>query len=541
VRPSRRRHRLHLAAALASVAVFALAPTLRAQDTIAAPRPDTVPAPATGDTVPGRVASDSALVAGSQAAPPNLHASPLLAFDHWAVRAAWRAEALGLTRFLPAQRAVPRAEVARALRQAAANATRPALRALAEGWLARFTAEFPEYGPGGRGLGAVVPLGGEAVGGYARATGRLAAAVRTSDPAPLPDVDGARATLLAGAATPWLSASAEGAWRGGEAVLRQWDAAVGFGVFQLSVGRAPVGYGWGTTGAVVYSDPDPLPRLEFQTTRPFTLPGVLHYVGPVTLHTFAGPVNDPFRHPTDPSLWGMRVSFQPHPRLTFGANRGSMFGGSGDRATFTRLLRMLAGGVHSEFENQVVSLDARYRLPTDRVLPATAYLEWGADDAAGAMDETPARVMGLFVPALPGVPQAALGVEYTYFKHGCCGHGPWYRNATFTGHWAVHARPLGHPLGGEGAEYAAYGVADLLGARLHLDGRAWIADRSDRSRVPFGGGNLFAPQRTGRAWGGLLDGAWRILPRADLRAGWSLEDGGGWREQSLHAGFAWLF
>ncbi|HEX8903505.1 MAG TPA: capsule assembly Wzi family protein, partial [Longimicrobiaceae bacterium] len=256
---------------------------------------------------------------------------------------------------------------------------------------------------------------------------------------------------------------------------------------------------------------------------------------------FAGPVNDSTRHPTGPTLWGMRVAAQPHPRLTLGANRGAMFGGTGDPVTVGRIAKMLVGVVHSTFENQVISLDARWRLPTDRVLPATAYLEWGADDAAGALDETPARVIGLFLPALPGAPEAAAGVEYTYFKHGCCGHGPWYLNSTFPGNWAVRGRPLGHPLGGEGSEYAAYAHADLLEARVRVEGRAWIADRSARSIRRYGGGNLFTPERTGRATGGRLEGAWRVRPRADLRAEWTLEDGDGWREQMLRASLAWLF
>jgi hypothetical protein len=208
------------------------------------------------------------------------------------------------------------------------------------------------------------------------------------------------------------------------------------------------------------------------------------------------------------------------------------------------VLKMLAGVVRSDFENQVISLDARYRLPTDRVLPVTAYIEWGADDAAGAMDETPGRLIGLFAPALPGAPQVGAGVEYTYFKAWCCGHGPWYLNATFPGNWAVRGRPLGHPLGGEGAEYAAYAQADAWDARLRLDTRAWIRDRSDRSlngTIYQGGGNLFTPQRTGRSVGGTVDAALRLAPRAEARATWMLDDGRGWREQALSAGLAWTF
>jgi hypothetical protein len=480
---------------------------------------------------------------------PGFHASPLLPFEHWAVQAARRAEAMGLTRFFPAQRAVPRAQVARALDEAARTATSPAVRRMTQGWQARFREEFPEYDPAvDRTFDGISLLAVRAAAGYDRWTGRLAPAVGYSntrnDPLPLPDVSDPRASLQAGIANRWASLSGEGAFRGGEAVLREWDAAVGFGAFQLGVGRGQVGYGWGRTGGIVYATPDALPRIELQSTRPFHLPWVFRHVGPVTLHTFAGPVNDPARHPTDPNLWGMRVAVQPHPRLTLGANRGSMFGGDGDPTTLSQIAKMLVGVVRSNFENQVVSLDARYRLPVDRVIPTTAYVEWGADDAAGAFDETPGRVIGVFFPALPGVPEVGLGGEYTYFKHWCCGHGPWYLNATFPGNWAVRGRPLGHPLGGEGSEYATYLQAQAWDARLRFDARGWIRDRSDRSLDGGkykGGGNLFTPQRAGRSVGGTAEAAIRLAPRAELKGAWMIDDGDGWREQAFSTSLAWTF
>jgi len=493
------------------------------------------------DTVPVATDSSRTRVDLPVEALPDLRVSPLLPFEHWAVQAARRAEAMGLTRFFPAQRAVPRTEVWHALTEAARNAQTPALRRLTAGWAERFNDEFPEYG-GYRVFGPLTLLGGSAAVGFDRATGRLAPVAGYQGlgarPQPLPDVSDPRASLALGLASEWAAVSGEGAYRGGEAVVRRWDVAVGAGAFQLSVGREPVGYGYGGGGGIVYSDPDALPRVELQTTRPIHLPWVLRHLGPVTVHTFAGPVNDPARHPTNPYLWGFRAAVQPHPRLTFAANRGSMFGGEGDPTTVGRVLKMLVGVVHSQFENQVISLDGRYRLPTERVLPVTAYMEWGADDAAGAMDETPARVIGLFVPALPGAPEAGLGVEYTFFKAGCCGHGPWYQNTTFPGSWAVHGRPLGHPLGGEGAEYAAYAQADLAHARLHLDGRAYLRDRTAGSLARYGGGNLFTPDRLGRGTGGRLDAALHLTWHTDLHAGFALESGDGWREDSFHAALA---
>ncbi|HEX8905581.1 MAG TPA: hypothetical protein VF771_12095, partial [Longimicrobiaceae bacterium] len=246
-----------------------------AQDTTAVRADTTCPVEIQVDLEARRV-TRVACVGERDRTPPTLLATPLLAEDHWAVRAAWRAEALGLARFLPAQRAVPRAEVAHALREAAMGADSSPFRDLARGWWARFTEEFPELADGGRAWEAIALLGGEGTVGFERWTGRLAPAIGYSgtrqSPLPLRDVSNPRATLFAGAAVKNASGSMEGAWRGGELVLRQWDVAAGFGAFQLSVGRAPVGYGWGRTGGIVYSDPDPLPRIELESTRPFRLP-----------------------------------------------------------------------------------------------------------------------------------------------------------------------------------------------------------------------------------------------------------------------------
>lgn len=511
-----------------------------AQDTVSAPRTGTAPAP---------VAADSPSAQWT----PAITASPPLAEDHWAVRAAWRAEAMGLTRFLPAQRNPNRAAVARALADAAAHARTAGERRLTAGWLARWYEEFPEYRPRRAdepvpGSAAAFLRGSAATAGYQHDAGQLAPAIGYSnaeqrrDPRALGTLDDGYASLRIAAGVPWLSVEAEPAYRAGAVVLRSGDAAVGFGAFQLSAGREPVGYGYGRTGGIVLSDPEPFTRGELETARPVRLPWLFRALGPATLHLFGGAVNDPARHATDPYLWGMRVAIQPHPRVTLAVNRASIFGGDSARVTATNLLKMLIGQVHSStFENQVVSGEVRYRLPTDRIVPATAYLEWGADDAAGAIQSEPGRVIGVFFPALPGAPQAGAGAEYTFFKHACCEHGPWYFNFSFPGNWALHDQPLGHPLGGEGAEYAVYGNADLLDARLRIDARAFIADRSVASLLTYGGGNLFAPEHAGRSHGGWLKGELRLGPRLEATALASLEQGSGWREEHGQLLLSWLF
>ena len=198
-----------------------------------------------------------------------------------------------------------------------------------------------------------------------------------------------------------------------------------------------------------------------------------------------------------------------------------------------RMLLGLYEGTYT-FENQIASLAFRYRLPTEALLPLTAYGEWAADDEAGALRDVPAIAFGLWVPALPALPEASLGVERTRFAGSCCGNPEWYRHPiSFRGNWAVGDAPLGHPLGGHGSQWLVYAGADLVDARLRLKAELF---RRTRDRE-----NLFAPERVGESWGAELQLGWRFLPRAELNATLFHESGDGWRAQEIRAGTAVLF
>lgn len=497
-------------------------------------------------------AADSARSAGAApsavlaAAGRHTGPSPLVAADHWAVRAARRAEALGwIPGYLPAQAAVPRAALAEALERAALAAPEGRARRMAEGWRARFREEFREFREDAPAAGTVVPLGGRAAVQYAGEWGRHTPAIHYAprqDPRELPGGASPRlrasgGAALGGHAALWADARLDE----GGAALSRWEALAGAGPFAVSVGREAVGYGPGVGGGVVLFPNQTLLRMEAQTTAPVRLPSLLRLAGPVSLHVFASRMDDPGRHPDPAWLGGARLAFQPHPRLTLAVNRASIFGTEEEPVTAVRVARMLAGVIRSSnFENQIVSLEGRYRLPTDAVVPATVYLEWGADDGAGALDEEPAIVAGLFLPSLPGLPEVAAGAELTRFAPQCCGHGVWYFNASQTGNWARGTRVLGHPLGGEGNEAMAYAQAELLEGRLRLAGRAFTRNRSIQSIPVYGGGNLFAPARTGRSVGGAIDAALR-LGRVELGASGFRDAGDEWREDSFQLGAAAFF
>jgi Capsule assembly protein Wzi len=500
----------------------------------------------TADSAGGRSASPAAPVPGEgRGWLGDAPASAALPADHWAVRAAARAEALGLAdNYLPAQGAVPRAVVLRVLEHASAEAAgRPAFARLAAGWLARFREEFPEYGTDEDGDALFVPVNGRAAVGWADEEGRLSPAIgyfgAREHPERMPALSSPRVDVAAGTQNRRnLAAWALGRWDERGADVARWEAVGSIGPVALSAGRQPVSYGWGDGGGIVFGAPL-MPRVEAQTLRPVRLPGLLRAFGGVTLNTFATHVGGR-RHPDEPWLWGARLAFQPHRRLTFAVNRGSLFGGDEAAITPGRLAGMFLGVIRSRFENQVVSFEGRWRLPTDSILPATVYLEWGADDGAGALDEVPAQVGGIFFPALPGLPEVAAGIEGARFAGVCCGHGPWYFNSTHPGNWARGTWPLGHPLGGEGWEAAAYARAELMDARLRVNLRGYARDRSEESLGFYGGGNLYSPDRTGRSTGFRAEGAWRLAPRTELRALLAREAGDGWSERQAE-GFLSVF
>ena len=468
--------------------------------------------------------------------------------NHWAADAARRLEALGATAGLDfGGRAIGIDELALVLHELSSGERRasPKVVELARSYALRLAEEYPR-------VGEFLPkferrrvrvIGASIVGGFLERDGAVSTgsgyADTPGDPPPVPPVprrDYSR--LVGGGAATVALLSFVGVHADAIAGADQWQLREAYGIGSWRklgawAGRRAIGYGYGDGGGIVLSGEVPFDGAGVFLTAPVVLPWILRYVGPVRFESFLSRVHGVPSAP-HPWFWSARGTVAPHPRLTLAANRGAMFGGN-QRINGLALFQLLVGrhADGSAFENQVVSVEARYNLPL-RAMPATLYVEWGFEDSAGAWRDEPGVLAGVFVPAVPGAPTVSLGVESVAIFESCCGNPRWYRHWLFSQGWTERGVPLGHPLGGRGTEWRLYAHGDLLDARLRLRGAALYRER--------GVENLYYPVRDGRSVGGTARAELRARSRADLVGAGSFETGrGGWRESSAMLGMRLLF
>lgn len=490
------------------------------------------------------VAAAGALAAGPLAAqvdalpgaaePPR--AAPALPSDHWARNALWRLDAMGLvSEHFGAARSLSTAAVAAALAEAVPRAEErgDSFAPIVRGWAERFAREHralrrrEEQRVGWSWEGRV----------EAGVAAPSATSVRTEPAgglgtllAPPAGPDG----LVAAASValyphPRFAASATPVADAEGVRFAAVDFVAAAGALELAIGRGTVRYGAGE--GVLMSGQVPLDRLQLQSRRPLRLPGRLRSAGPFGLHLFVASL-DEARHPGDPWLWGGGGEWQPHPRLNLALHRAAIFGGRDSPVPLTprSVVRMLVGVTSDGFDNQIVTGSVFYRLPTERALPIALYGEWGADDTAGAMIDSPGLLLGALLPALPGAPSAGAGAEFAFFGNRCdrCAavRDPhyWYRHFVYRGGWASGAHPLGHPLGGNGTELRAYLMPEIAGA---VSARADVFVRRRDAE------NLYGPLWAGASQGVRLRASWGPRARVGAQAYWEYESGEQWSANQL--------
>lgn len=481
------------------------------------------------------------------------YSATFLSPSHWSTAALQRLDGLGLLPhgFDATRSSFTQQEIGSALAYAvAAAADAPdGYARLAQGYAGRFRDELALQSRCGErrcdpGLLALLRGSGIAA-GYADRSGALRAGWGYEDgyyngadwneptPAAAPRAAFAAATAQLSPA-PWLGLRARGSIDGDSTRLEELHGVLRWRAIVLWGGRRELGYGLGQESIVL--DQASVDGGGVHLAHPVRLPWLLRYLGPVSFDAWVSSVDMP-RSFDDMVFFGTRGAISPHRRLRLGVTRAGLFGGDGNTdvdafAIFSVLIGKHAGEI-SELDNQVVSVDVQWRPPTERVLPLRLYTEWGFEDSANAWRNVPGVLAGLEVPALPGLPQVGLGLEYAVFARSCCGNPIWYRHSVLQDGWTRDGRPLGHSLGGHGHQWSALLRADLADARLRIGARPFVRHRRRE--------NLFAPDRQGSSTGAALGVEYDVTRSLRLDAESSIEEGDDWRESAVTVALKALF
>ena len=236
----------------------------------------------------------------------------------------------------------------------------------------------------------------------------------------------------------------------------------------------------------------------------------------------------------EPYYWLTRISMQPARSFILGINRGMMLGGEGNLPiTFARVLRNAVGLYYTHngensFANQLVTVDLKVR--TTR-WPTKAYIEWGAEDAAGGWWHEPGILAGIEV-ATSRAAGTAVGLERTEFVRNQRSNSLWYQNAWFRGGWSDAGELMGHPLGGDGTEWRMF--AQGHEARI----AHWQVAAYERRRGPQ---NVFSPQRQGQSRGIAANFDVLLMKKATLNVRAEREGGkaGAWSRTEVRVGGAY--
>ncbi|HEY1261909.1 MAG TPA: capsule assembly Wzi family protein [Terriglobales bacterium] len=260
---------------------------------------------------------------------------------------------------------------------------------------------------------------------------------------------------------------------------------------QFSFGKQSLWWGPTQSGPLNWStNAEPITMLRVATIKPFKLPSILAWLGPVETESFIGQVqghhfilrpdeslaSGPL-HP-QPFIHGEKISFKPTPNLELGFSRTVMFAGEGHPFTTHSFLKSFfsvgtdysgpvndAGDRHSGF-------DFSYRLPYLRKW-ATLYADSFCEDDVLSLS-APQRCAwspGLYLPQIPKIPRLDLRLEGVYTDvSGFPAAGVNYTNNTYRSGYTNHGNILGSWVGRDGRG-------------LQLWSNYWL---SPRSRIQFG-------------------------------------------------------
>ncbi len=212
-------------------------------------------------------------------------------------------------------------------------------------------------------------------------------------------------------------------------------------------------WGPGYNGAILLSDnAAPPPMLKVTSPQTLTLPGFFKFLGPFQYSMFVAQLENDRSDFPRPYLWGLRMTFKPHPAIEIGLERTALLGGSGRPLTSSTVIQSIFGSrEHTSGEDpgdQRAGFDVTVTLPFE-LQPVQIYWERDGEENRQRNLREPyklANLYGLYLPRLLGLERMGLRAEYAS-DHVNEQPYVWYTHGTYTAGYTYNGMIIGHPMG----------------------------------------------------------------------------------------------
>ncbi|MEI8175566.1 MAG: capsule assembly Wzi family protein [Candidatus Omnitrophota bacterium] len=252
---------------------------------------------------------------------------------------------------------------------------------------------------------------------------------------------------------------------GTKTYLDEGAAKVSLANLELSIGKSAMWWGPGYRGAMVLSNnAAPLTAAKLRTINDFRLPGFLQKIGSFGINFFVSQLEKDRTIPS-PKIAGLRLAWTPLSCLSFGANRTSIFGGSGQPkpglSDYYRIFiasEELSSSTPRKYDSdQLASVDAKLALPFGSWMPLAsgmeAYTEWAGEDRFYVVrNESPGILAGLRLVDLFRNPGTDFRFEYAKNKPNWYNHFKYGTSGTLNA-YAYKDEIMGHRMGGDADDW----------------------------------------------------------------------------------------
>jgi hypothetical protein len=221
----------------------------------------------------------------------------------------------------------------------------------------------------------------------------------------------------------------------------------------LVAGKDSQWWGPGYNGAILLTNnAAPPPMLKITAPDPFLLPFFFKYLGPFQYSMFVSQLENDRSDFARPYLWGLRMSFKPHPAVEIGLERTALLGGRGRPLDTSTIIESIFGSrEHTSGEDpgdQRAGFDIIVTLPFGSQ-PVQAYWERDGEENRQRNLRSPyksANLYGLYLPRLLGLERIGFRAEYAS-DHVNEQPYVWYTHGVYSAGYTYNGMIIGHPMG----------------------------------------------------------------------------------------------